>query len=121
MAKHNDLGKEGEELAIAHLRKLGYEIRSTNYRMGKAELDIIAIDGNFVVFVEVKTRATDVHENPIEAVNNKKRKMMINAADENIIERNLPYESRFDIISVIKNGNNSSLEHVIDAFNGLTG
>jgi Holliday junction resolvase-like predicted endonuclease len=42
-------------------------------------------------------------------------------ADEYIIERNLPYESRFDIISVIKNGNNSSLEHVIDAFNGLTG
>lgn len=121
MAKHNELGKEGEEIALAHLRKLGYQIQSTNHRMGKAELDIIAIDGNFIVFIEVKTRATDWHENPIEAVNNKKRKMMIEAADTYIIERNLPYESRFDIISIIKGANNHSLEHVTDAFNGLTG
>lgn len=121
MAKHNDLGKEGEELAMAHLKKLGYKIQSTNFRLGKAELDIIAVDGNFIVFIEVKTRATDVHENPIEAVNNKKRKMMIDAADTYIIDRNLPYESRFDIISIIKNGNQHTLEHITDAFNGLTG
>jgi putative endonuclease len=47
--------------------------------------------------------------------------MMIEAADTYIIERNLPYESRFDIISIIKGSNNHSLEHVTDAFNGLTG
>jgi putative endonuclease len=120
MAEHNDLGKAGEELAIAHLQKLGYKIRLTNYSIGKAEIDIIAEDGEYIVFVEVKTRKSDVHENPIETVTPRKRKMMIAAADFYINERGLENECRFDIIAVIKNGNKFSLEHITDAFSGIT-
>jgi len=121
MAKHNELGKIGEEMAVAHLQKLGYRIRLTNYLVGKAEIDIIAEDGEFIVFVEVKTRTGAVHENPIETVTTRKRKMLIDAADFYINDRGIENESRFDIIAVIKNKNNTyKLEHIPDAFNGMT-
>ncbi len=121
MAKHNELGKIGEEMAVAHLQKIGYRIRLTNYLVGKAEIDIIAEDGEFIVFVEVKTRTGEIHENPIETVTTRKRKMLIEAADFYINDRGIENESRFDIIAVIKNKNNTyKLEHITDAFNGMT-
>lgn len=120
MAQHNELGKIGEEMAIAHLKKIGYRIRLTNYLVGKAEIDIIAEDGEFIVFVEVKTRTSEVHENPIETVTPRKRKMLIDAADFYINDRGIENESRFDIIAVIKNKNTFKLEHITDAFNGMT-
>ncbi len=120
MAKHNELGKLGEEKALEYLQKLGYKIKLTNYLVGKAEIDIIAEDGEFIVFVEVKTRESDVHENPIEAVTPRKRKLLIDAADFYIEERGIENESRFDIVSVIKNKNRWIIEHVPDAFCGMT-
>lgn len=120
MARHNDLGKIGEEMAIAHLQKLGYKIKLTNYNVGKAEIDIIAEDGGMMVFVEVKTRTSDIHENPIEAVTPRKRKMMVDAADFYINDRALDCETRFDIIAVVKEGNKFRIEHVPDAFSGIT-
>ena len=58
MAEHNDLGKQGEELAIDHLLKSGFRIIERNYRFRKAEIDIIAQKEGLLIAVEVKTRST---------------------------------------------------------------
>ena len=56
MAKHNELGKKGEEIAAQYLSEKGYEILERNWRNRHKEIDIIAKDGNELVIVEVKTR-----------------------------------------------------------------
>ena len=58
MAQHNELGKKGEEMAVAHLLASGYEIVARNFIYQKAEVDIIARKENFLAVVEVKTRST---------------------------------------------------------------
>ena len=50
------IAKTGEALAVAHLKARGYEILERNYRAVRGEIDLIAQDGDFIVFVEVKTR-----------------------------------------------------------------
>ena len=67
------LGKNGEEIAAKFLEKLGYKIIETNKRFSKlCEIDIIALDKETLVFVEVKTRKTDVCGHPLEAITRSK-------------------------------------------------
>jgi len=68
MARHNDLGKEGEKQALHMLQEKGYTILETNWRHEKDEVDIIALDKNELIVVEVKTRSTDYFGDPEEAV-----------------------------------------------------
>lgn len=56
MARHNDLGKEGEDAAAAYLIKKGYVIRHRNWFFDKFELDIVAEKDHTLVIVEVKSR-----------------------------------------------------------------
>ena len=56
MAEHNDLGKWGEQVAVDYLQRKGYEILERDWKSGHRDLDIIALDGDTIVFVEVKTR-----------------------------------------------------------------
>ena len=74
MAKHNNTGKWGEDLAADYLREKGYEIIERDWRDGHRDIDIIARspDLRTIVFVEVKTRATDVITKPEEAVDRRK-------------------------------------------------
>jgi putative endonuclease len=71
MAKHNELGKKGEQLAIDFLIKNEYKILEKNYRYLKAEVDIIAQKGAILVAVEVKTRSSNYFEEPQDAVKDK--------------------------------------------------
>ena len=59
MAKHNDLGKAGENAAVAYLEQKGYLIRDRNWRKGHFELDIVAAKDNELIVVEVKTRSNN--------------------------------------------------------------
>ena len=68
MAAHNELGKWGEDLATAYLEQKGYTIVERDWKSGRRDIDIIAIDGNTVVFVEVKTRKNSVFGEPEEAI-----------------------------------------------------
>ena len=67
MAAHNELGKWGEDLATAYLEQKGYTIVERDWKSGRRDIDIIARDGNIVVFVEVKTRKNSVFGAPEEA------------------------------------------------------
>lgn len=116
MAQHNELGKAGEELALKHLRKSGYTILAVNWHYGHEEIDIIAKDGETLVVVEVKTRAGTDFGEPEFAVNRRKQKSIVRVADAYIQENDLDVETRFDVISVVINKNETQLHHIEDAF-----
>lgn len=116
MGEHNDFGKEGEKVALEHLRKNGYAIKHRNYRYLKAEIDIIAQKGAVLAIVEVKSRSSYFLEHIADSVNAKKIKLMVMAADHYVVKHDLDVEVRFDIITVLKQGNNYTLEHLENAF-----
>jgi len=116
MSKRIELGKRGELLAIEYLKVNGYKILEVNWRTDHKEVDIIAQDNNEIVFIEVKTRSSKYSGNPVEAVNIQKQRLLIDAAEDYIIFNNIDLEARFDIISVIIDGNNRNINHIKEAF-----
>ena len=116
MSEHRSLGDRGEKLALQHLENKGYTIINKNWRSGKREIDIIAEDDDFIVFIEVKTRTIDYQLHPRDAVSVPKQRNIIFAAT-NLLERNpTEKEVRFDIISIVIDGRKWDIEHIIDAF-----
>ncbi len=116
MAFHNDLGKQGEQLAVDHLAENGYEILETNWTFDKAEIDIIARQGATLAIVEVKTRSSLDFGLPQEFVKPAKIKLLLKAVDEYIKQRDLDVEVRFDIIAIHNDNGKFSVEHLPDAF-----
>ncbi len=116
MAQHNDLGKIGEQLAVDYLEAKGYEIVTRNYVFQKAEIDIIAKHDNVMICVEVKTRNSDYFGDPQDFVTKSKIKLLVKAMDAFIIENEIPLETRFDIIAVLKNKTTQELTHYENAF-----
>ncbi len=120
MASHNELGKWGEEYAANYLRGKGYEIIERNWLFGHRDIDIIARtpDGTTVVFVEVKTRTSDVVTKPDDAIDVKKIKFIGSVANNFVKTRNITDMLQFDIINIVgNNDSNAQLEHIKDAFN----
>lgn len=115
MATHNEFGKAGEQHAVEYLITKGYIIRDTNWRYGKMEIDIVAEKGDRIVIVEVKTRSSGILM-PYEAVDNKKIRNLVRAANAYINYFNLPHEVQFDIISITGVPGNFTIEHIPDAF-----
>lgn len=116
MAKHNELGKKGEQLAVNYLIKKGYEIVDRNYRFDKAEVDIIARKKDLLSIIEVKTRSSIDFGNPQDFVKPKQIKRLVKAVDEYVTVNGLDVEVRFDIIAIIKNGKTFDIEHLENAF-----
>lgn len=117
MAYHNELGKQGEKMAAAYLVKNGYDILEQNFYFHKAEIDIVAQKNKeTIVVVEVKTRNSNFFGNPQDFVSPSKIKLLVKAANEYIISKNLDVEVRFDIIAVIKNKREEKIEHFENAF-----
>ncbi len=116
MADHNELGDLGEKRAQDYLRSKGFNIRHTNWRYGKLELDIIAEKEGWLVIVEVKTRSTETFEHPQEAITSRKIRNIIDATQEYIFKFDWQGETRFDVISVIPHGSDFTIEHIEDAF-----
>lgn len=116
MAQHNETGKKGEIAAANFLTEKGFEILATNYRFKKAEVDIIAKQKSKIVFVEVKTRSSEMFGFPEEFVHKKKQQLIAKAAAQYIEENKIESELRFDIISVIETKNQLEIRHIEDAF-----
>jgi putative endonuclease len=116
MGQNNELGRKGEELAAAFLIENGYAILERNYRFKKAELDIIARKEKLLAVVEVKLRSANAIENPKDAITAKKIKSMVAATDQYIGVHGLDVEVRFDVMAIIKNGEQYELEHIENAF-----
>ena len=116
MAKHNELGKKGEQLAVDFLLKKGYRILTRNYRFQKTEVDIIAQKKGTLAIVEVKTRSTVDFGNPQDFAKPKQIQRLVQAVDEYVNANNLDVEVRFDIIAIVKKGNGFTIEHLENAF-----
>ncbi len=116
MAKHNELGKEGEKAAIAYLLEHNYVIRHQNWRSGHLELDIIAAKDNMLIVVEVKTRRNTDFAEPEDAVNKTKIRRIVRATDTYLKMFQLDTPVRFDIITVVGNVGNFEIEHLEEAF-----
>ena len=116
MAQHNELGKLGEELAVAFLEENGYEILETNWVFQKAEIDIIAQKENVLAVVEVKTRSSIEFGLPQDFVKPKKIQLLVKAVNEYVISNDLDVEVRLDIIAISKEEKEFKIEHIEDAF-----
>ena len=116
MAESHNLGQEGEDLAAEHLEKTGYRILFRNWKWGRNEIDIIAENNDFIIFVEVKTRSDDFQMHPVTAVNREKRNSIIRAADGYLQKFKIDKEGRFDVITVIKSVDSYKIDHIEGAF-----
>lgn len=117
MAEHNRIGQEGERLACAFLQAQGFDVLERNWRDGHHELDIIARHGPELVIVEVKTRSSERHGEPAEAVKAGKRGKLIKAANAYVATMDIDLSLRFDIVSVILHPQGKPyIHHIPDAF-----
>jgi putative endonuclease len=116
MANHNNVGKRGEDLAAQYLLENGFEILERNWRFEKKEIDIIALKGNLIAIVEVKTRSTAYFGRPEEFVTKAKQKFLVHAADAFAQHLDFEAEIRYDIIAIVLNGTQAEINHIEDAF-----
>jgi len=116
MSKNVEIGNKGEAIAEDYLLEKGYRILETNWRFSRAEVDLIAMDGEILVFIEVKTRSTDFFGAPELAVNDIKKTLLQDAASAYMEQISHDWEIRFDIISIILQKEGYTLEHFEDAF-----
>ena len=116
MIEPHELGKIGEELAAEYLLGKGYRILERNWRSGHKEIDIIALDGDTLVAVEVKTRKSNDFGEPDIAVGADKQRMLVWAADAYVRYRQLDVDVRFDIVSIVFTDTDRKIEHIEDAF-----
>lgn len=104
MSKHTEIGAKGEQIATDFLRNKGYVILQRNWRSGKKELDLVAMQGDTVVVVETKTRTNFNFGFPEESVT-KKKQQFLKVAAAAFMESNPQYINlRFDIISILMEG-----------------
>ncbi|MEO1011193.1 MAG: YraN family protein [Bacteroidota bacterium] len=116
MGKHNEFGKEGEQMAVDFLTKKGYHILHRNYRYLKSEIDIIAQKGDTLTIVEVRARSNDQIIPIADTITPKKIKLLVMGADHYVTERALDVEVRFDVITILKNRKIFKIEHLESAF-----
>lgn len=116
MARQNDMGREGEFEARAYLVKHGYNVLHTNWHWHHYELDIIAVKEDELIVVEVKTRSEDFLLSPEDAVDTKKIRRIVAAADAYVRYFNIDLPVRFDIVTLIKNETGFLIDHIEDAF-----
>ena len=112
-----DLGKWGEQLALKKIKSLGYKCVASNYRCPLGEIDLIARDGDTLVFIETKTRRGRSLSYAKEAINEKKRRQLSRVALFYMKANNCcDIKSRFDVVAINLNGNRREIEVIRNAF-----
>ena len=114
------VGNRGESLAAKYLEEKGYKILERNFRSGRNEIDIVAEDGDSIVFVEVKTTSSDRAEKmrlPCTAVDKNKKQRIIECARDYIMKHRVSTDGyRFDVIEVYLNRDTPEINHIENAF-----
>jgi len=109
-----DLGAFGERVAAAHLEAKGYRIRARNFRCREGEIDIVAEDGDCLVFVEVRTRRGDAFGTPAESVTVAKERRLLTVARAYLQEHpDAPPDQRIDVVAVeLSRGRLLAVQHI---------
>jgi putative endonuclease len=113
------LGQRGEAAAARYLKRLGYKIVGRGTHIRRGEIDIIAVDGRTIVFVEVKTRDSSIAGEPHEAVDLEKQKRLTRLALVYLKRHGLlDYPARFDVVSILwpKHRRRPEIQHIKNAF-----
>ncbi len=118
------VGRQGERVAAKFLKRAGYHILARNKHFGRNELDLVAKDKQYIIFVEVKTRSLEgdkeVFWRPADAVDTEKRKRTVTAAVNYLKKYKSPLCPRFDVVEVYldreKRLRTVRVNHIIDAF-----
>jgi len=109
-----DIGRNGEDIAAQYLTNKGYLVIERNFRSQQGEVDIIARDGEFLVFIEVKNYSFRSIGTPLGAVRKSKRESIIHAARTYLFKNNIKgINCRFDVLSIY---NRSEFQLIKDAF-----
>ena len=114
--KRASLGRWGEDLAVGFLKARGMKILERNFRCPAGEIDIIARSGKQIVFVEVKTRKSELFGSPQEAVNQRKQQQIIRTAQWYLEQKPVNLQPRFDVLAIRTGDGETVLEHIPDAF-----
>ena len=117
MTRKTSTAIRGENIAARFLEKTGFTIQTRNYRYGHGEIDIIAADGEYTVFVEVKTRTSSSYGPPEHAVTPAKQKQLVRVARGYMFEKqrfDLP--CRFDVVTVDLSRGEPDIGHIRNAF-----
>lgn len=112
---NKEWGSEAESLAAEYFLREGYIIRERNYKVGKLEIDLILEKDRTIIFVEVKARK-EGGQDPVDAVDKKKRGRIINAADSYLRRQQFLYQYRFDIVTFIGSSEDYKMTHYPDAY-----
>ena len=112
----NIYGKKSEIIAAEFLKQKGYKIIGVNHKNKIGEIDIIAQDKNYLVFVEVKARLSRAFGDPLEAVDYRKQQKIRRVAELYLLmKRKTNVNCRFDVISILGN-ENLEINHIENAF-----
>lgn len=115
----NPTAKKGEDIAYIFLKKQGYKIIDRNWRKGYGEIDLIAIENGCLVFIEVKTRSSDLFGTPQEAITYfKLRSLEKTALFYKKLHPNLPDSLRIDAVSIMLDPSN--INHKIELIKSIT-
>lgn len=115
MARKDDVGRDGEELASAFLSARGFTILERNWRCSAGEIDIVATSGDLAVFVEVKSRSGTGYGHPFEALTPPKISRLYRLASLWRREHAHSGPFRIDAIAVLRPGSPSvSIEHLVE-------
>lgn len=107
------LGKRGEDEAVKYLENKGYKVIERNFLCRQGEIDVIALDNDYIVFVEIKARTSTDYGLPSESVTNRKIKHITKAIQYYLYKRNLEKENiRIDVIEMYANGDNFNINHI---------
>ncbi|WP_069131944.1 YraN family protein [Rhodohalobacter halophilus] len=115
---NRDIGNRGEDIAAAYLESKDWLIFDRNYFFEKAEVDIVATDRNYIVFVEVKFRSSTYFGEPEDSITPEKELNIRKAAEAWLYERKMETAvARFDVISIVQKKNEApEIKHFKDVF-----
>jgi putative endonuclease len=112
-----DLGKLGEELALKKVKRLGYKCIARNYRCALGEIDLIAKDGDCLVFIEIKTRRGRSLDSIKEVIDRRKKRQLSKVALAYLKSNNdCDVKSRFDVVAISLNQGEEQIEVIQNAF-----
>ncbi len=114
--EHMYLARKGELEAENYLSAKGFTILERNWYHRQKELDLIAFDEDELVIIEVKTRNAPALDNPSMAIDRKKKRNLVIAANAFARKNRISKEVRFDVVWVVYRGEKATLDHIINAF-----
>ena len=118
LPSHLRRGRQGEDLALEHLRGQGLTLVERNYNSPWGEIDLVMLDAAVLVFVEVRLRAETRYANAAETIGPQKRRRLTRTA-EHYLQRHRPAPARFDVIAITTTGDTGDqhrIEWIKDAF-----